>query len=71
MTLEEFNKERDERAEKSWNEAWKVWREGHPSITDSRAHGFLIQWCLKEIASTQIMVEKLVEHTKLPPLGML
>jgi len=67
MKLAEFNKLRDERAKQSWDEAFSVWdRHKNPICDRHDTVSFLIQWCLKEIAATQIMVEKLVEHTKMP-----
>lgn len=69
MTLEQFNKERDERARQNWVEAWHVWNtEKPPLAADEEVTGFLIQWCMKDIAATQMMVEKLAEFVKMPPL---
>lgn len=69
MTLEEFNKERDERALKTWKDAWNVWRAKKSApAADEWVTGFLLQWAIKEIASCQMMIEELVRHTKLPKL---
>lgn len=70
MIKNEFDKEMEKRAKQYWEEALDVWGKFKSTNQTVPADeiSFLFQWQFKQIAALQMIVEKLIEHTKMPKL---